>query len=73
MPERRAYFTPDAPGTYEFVIEMDSRAQHVFNIVVDGQAEQQGCDISSSKPSQTLFLTLAAFGAIIVIRRKEKN
>ncbi len=73
VPERRAYFTPDAPGTYEFVIEMDSRAQHVFNIVVDGQAAQQGCDISSSKPSQTLFLTLAAFGAIIVLRRKEKN
>ena len=70
---RRAYLIPDAPGTYELVVEVDSQAQHIFKIVVDGQAAQQGCDISSSKPSQTLFLTLAAFGAIIVLRRKEKN
>ena len=49
VPERRAYFTPDAPGTYEFVIEMDSRAQHVFNIVVEGPELSQGCDVAIQK------------------------
>jgi len=73
VPESRAYFTPDAPGTYELVIEMDMTSQHTFKIVVDGQMAQEGCDISSSKSNQTLFLTLAAFGAIIVLRRKDEN
>jgi hypothetical protein len=55
VPESRAYFTPDAPGAYEFVIEMDSRAQHIFNIVVDGPELSQGCDVANTKNNSLLY------------------
>ena len=65
VPERRAYFTPDAPGTYEFVIEMDSRAQHVFNIVVDGPELSQGCDVANTENNNSFLLTFLSLFAHI--------
>ena len=51
-------------------IEMDSR-HSMFSTVVDGKA-QPGMRHKFVKPVK-LYSTLAAFGAIIVLRRKEKN
>jgi hypothetical protein len=70
VPESRAYFTPDAPGAYEFVIEMDSRAQHIFNIVVDGPELSQGCDVANTKNNSSFLLTFLSLFAIIVFWKK---
>ena len=78
-------FTPDRPGIYEIILtvepvfedaqtgEVDTTAQHEFQIVSSGEyQERSGCSVSSGESQDSAFPALAAL-FLLGLRKRNKT